>query len=213
MTRKNLHQSLLASTVIAGMVWATPAFAQDPAVTAAPQDQTAATQEQAPAETQEAPAPTPEAEQAETRDIVVTGTRIVSPNITSLAPVQVVGETEIDQAGALNIQEVLLENPVFGTPGLSRTNSAFLTSGAGVATVDLRDLGSDRTLVLINNRRVVAGLPGSATVDLNVIPTQFIERVDILTGGASSLYGSDAVSGVVNFIYKRNFSGLLAEGQ
>lgn len=213
MTRKNLHQSLLASTVIAGMVWATPAFAQDPAVTAAPQDQTAATQEQAPAETQEAPAPTPEAEQAETRDIVVTGTRIVSPNITSLAPVQVVGETEIDQAGALNIQEVLLENPVFGTPGLSRTNSAFLTSGAGVATVDLRDLGSDRTLVLINNRRVVAGLPGSATVDLNVIPTQFIERVDILTGGASSLYGSDAVAGVVNFLYKRNFEGILAEGQ
>jgi iron complex outermembrane receptor protein len=108
---------------------------------------------------------------------------------------------------------VLLKNPVFGTPGLSRTNSAFLTSGAGVATVDLRDLGSDRTLVLINGRRVVSGLTGSSTVDLNVIPTQFVERVDILTGGASSLYGSDAVAGVVNFLYKRNFTGLLAEGQ
>ncbi len=67
--------------------------------------------------------------------------------------------------------------------------------------------------MLINNRRVVGGFGGSPIVDLNVIPTQFIERIDILTGGASSLYGSDAVAGVVNFIYKRNFEGLLMEGQ
>ena len=79
--------------------------------------------------------------------------------------------------------------------------------------VDLRDLGSNRTLVLINSRRVVGGFGGSPIVDSNVIPTQFIERIDILTGGASSLYGSDAVAGVVNFIYKRNFEGLLMEGQ
>src|SRR3546814_1565796 len=83
----------------------------------------------------------------------------------------------------LNIQELLLENPVFGTPALSRTNSAFLTSGTGVATIDLRDLGSDRTLVLINGRRVVGSLAGSAIVDLNVIPTQFIQQADVLTGG------------------------------
>ena len=67
--------------------------------------------------------------------------------------------------------------------------------------------------MLINNRRVVGGIAGSPIVDLNDIPTQFIERIDILTGGASSLYGSDAVAGVVNFIYKRNFEGLLMEGQ
>ena len=145
--------------------------------------------------------------------IIVTGSRIASPTITAVSPVQVIGADQIAQTGATNIQDVLLQNPAFGTPGLSRTNSAFLTSGTGAATVDLRDLGSDRTLVLINGRRVVAGLPGSATVDLNVIPTQFIERVDILTGGASSLYGSDAVAGVVNFILKDNFQGIDANAQ
>ncbi|HEX8388884.1 MAG TPA: TonB-dependent receptor plug domain-containing protein, partial [Sphingomonas sp.] len=146
-------------------------------------------------------------------DVVVTGSRIQSATITSVSPVQVVSDVQIDQAGVSNIQDLLLENPVFGTPTLSRTNTAFLTSGTGAATVDLRNLGTDRTLVLINSRRVVAGLPGSATVDLNVIPQQFIQRIDILTGGASSLYGSDAVAGVVNFIYKDDFEGVEANGQ
>ena len=209
-------RSLLSTTVIAGMVYAAPAFAQEvqdpppgadapPVVQTAPIDQTAAQQE--------SPADSPAVVPAEDPEIVVTGSRIASPNITSLSPVQVVGEAEIDQAGAINVQEVLLDNPVFGTPALGRTNSAFLTQAAGTATVDLRDLGSDRTLILINSRRVVPGVPGSSIVDLNVIPTQFVDRIDILTGGASSLYGSDAVAGVVNFIYKRNFSGILAEGQ
>ncbi len=145
--------------------------------------------------------------------IIVTGSRIASATVESAAPLQLVDEGAIDDAGITNVQELLLENPVFGTPALSRTNSAFLTSGTGTATVDLRDLGSDRTLVLINGRRVVSSLAGSATVDLNVIPTQFVERVDILTGGASSLYGSDAIAGVVNFVYKQNFEGLEATAQ
>lgn len=145
--------------------------------------------------------------------IIVTGSRIASPTIDSAAPLQIVDDQVIDDAGVTNIQELLLENPVFGTPALSRTNSAFLTSGTGVATVDLRDLGSDRTLVLINGRRVVASLAGSATVDLNVIPTQFVERIDILTGGASSLYGSDAIAGVVNFLYRTDFEGIEASAQ
>lgn len=145
--------------------------------------------------------------------IIVTGSRIASPLATSVSPVQVIGAQAIQQAGVTNVQEILLENPAFGSPGLARTNSAFLTSGTGAATVDLRNLGSDRTLVLINGRRVVAGLPGSATVDLNMIPSQFIQRIDILTGGASSLYGSDAVAGVVNFIYKDNFEGVDANAQ
>ena len=145
--------------------------------------------------------------------IVVTGSRIASATVESAAPLQIVTAESIDDAGVTNVQELLLENPVFGTPGLSRTNSAFLTSGTGVATVDLRDLGSDRTLVLVNGRRVVSSLAGSATVDLNVIPTQFVDRIDILTGGASSLYGSDAVAGVVNFVYKKNFEGIEANAQ
>ena len=145
--------------------------------------------------------------------IVVTGSRIASPQAETNAPLQVVGAADIDQSGVTNVQELLLKNPAFGTPALSRTNSAFLTSGTGVATVDLRNLGSNRTLVLVNGRRVVSSLSGSSTVDLNVIPTQFLERVDVLTGGASSLYGSDAVAGVVNFVYKRDFQGLEGNAQ
>lgn len=145
--------------------------------------------------------------------IVVTGSRIASPTLVSASPLQIMSAQEIDDSGVANVQEILLKNPVFGTPTLSRTNSNFLTSSVGVATVDLRNLGTDRTLVLVNGRRFVAGVPSSATVDLNTIPTQFIERIDILTGGASSIYGSDAVAGVVNIIYKDNFEGLEATGQ
>ena len=187
MSKKLIRESLLATTVIAGMVFASPAYAQDVTTTG-------------------------EATEAQVRDIVVTGTRIVSPNIVSLQPIQVVSEAEIDESGAINIQEVLVQNPAVAASA-TRTNTAFGTSGGGAVTVALRDLGSDRTLVLINSRRVVAGFPGTATVDLNVIPTQFIERIDILTGGASSLYGSDAVAGVINFIYKKNFEGVSLEGQ
>jgi outer membrane receptor protein involved in Fe transport len=179
-----------ASVALGISLAASPAFAQD--------------------ETAE---PAAEGEATEVRAIVVTGSRIASAEVASPAPLQIVNEQLIEDSGVINIQELLLENPVFGTPALSRTNAAFLTSGTGVATIDLRDLGSDRTLVLINGRRVVSSLPGSATVDLNVIPTQFLQQVDILTGGASSLYGSDAVAGVVNFIYKTDFEGIDANAQ
>ncbi|MFT6609711.1 MAG: outer membrane receptor protein involved in Fe transport, partial [Qipengyuania sp.] len=185
--------ALFTSAGIAALAISTPVFAQDA------DDSIVDEQVEA--------APTPG------NAIIVTGSRIASPTVESPAPLQIVDSQVIDDAGVTNIQEVLLENPVFGTPTLSRTNSAFLTSGTGVATVDLRDLGSDRTLVLINGRRVVGSVAGSATVDLNVIPTQFIERVDILTGGASSLYGSDAIAGVVNFVYKTDFEGVEANAQ
>lgn len=145
--------------------------------------------------------------------IVVTGSRIASPTVESAAPLQIIDSQSIADSGITNVQELLLENPAFGTPTFSRTNSAFLTSGTGVATVDLRDLGSDRTLVLVNGRRVIGGVPGTAIVDLNTIPTQFVERVDVLTGGASAIYGSDAVAGVVNFVYRRDFEGIEANAQ
>lgn len=191
------RQRLLATTLLAGVaVFAAPAHAQS---TAAPVAAGGTVD--------------PEADTPSNETIVVTGSRIASPTITSVSPVQVVSEAQIQQAGITNVQELLLENPAFGSPALARTNTAFLTSGTGVATVDLRNLGTDRTLVLVNGRRVVAGLPGSATVDLNVIPAQFIQRIDVLTGGASSLYGSDAVAGVVNFIYKDDFQGIDANAQ
>ncbi len=146
-------------------------------------------------------------------EVVVTGSRILSPNLDSPSPVQSITAENLESTGALNVQDVLLKNPTMGTPTLSRTNSAFLTSGAGVATVDLRNLGIDRTLTLIDGRRFVSGLPGSAAVDYNTIPAQFIERIDVLTGGASAVYGSDAVAGVVNIILKKDFEGIAFDGQ
>lgn len=145
--------------------------------------------------------------------IVITGSRLKSENLTSVSPLQTISSEDITASGATNLQELLLENPTFGSPAISRTNSNFSTTSAGVALVDLRNLGSDRTLVLVNGRRMISGVPGSQSVDLNTIPTQFIEKVEILTGGASSVYGSDAVAGVVNLIMKTDYEGLLVETQ
>jgi outer membrane receptor protein involved in Fe transport len=145
--------------------------------------------------------------------VEVTGSRIASPNAESPSPLQVLSAADIAASGATNLQQVLLENPTMGSPAISRTNSAFQTASVGVATVDLRNLGTSRTLVLVNGRRFVSGIPGESAVDLNSIPTDFIERVELLTGGASAAYGSDAVAGVVNIITKRNFNGLMLDAQ
>ena len=145
------------------------------------------------------------------QQVLVTGSRIASPNADSPSPLQVLTAADIAASGATNIQELLLKNPTMGTPTISRTNSNFSTSSAGVSTIDLRNLGTNRTLVLLNGRRYVSGVPGDTAVDLNTIPTDFIERVELLTGGASATYGSDAVAGVVNIILKKNFQGVLID--
>lgn len=205
-----IRNRLLASSLLASVGFvATPAFAQSAETNQ--QEETADIGDPASRLCAENPN-SPDCANSGTA-IVVTGSRIASPTLTATQPLQVVDAQDIDDSGVVNLQSVLLENPAFGTPGVSRTNSNFSTSSVGVATVDLRNLGSDRTLVLVNSRRFVAGIPSSATVDLNTIPTQFIERVDILTGGASSVYGSDAVAGVVNIIYKTDFEGIEASGQ
>jgi iron complex outermembrane receptor protein len=140
--------------------------------------------------------------------IEVTGSRILSVGAESPSPLQVIGGADIAAAGVTNIQEILLKNPTFGTPTISRTNSNFSTASAGVATIDLRNLGTARTLVLVNGRRMVSGVPGDTAVDMNSIPTDFIEKVEIMTSGASATYGSDAVAGVVNIILKKDFKGV-----
>lgn len=139
--------------------------------------------------------------------IVVTGSRIRSPTLTSPSPIQVVTAQDIENTGLIDVQEVLQQNPAVGNPGASRTQNTFGTS-PGRSTVNLRNLGPSRTLVLIDGRRSVAGVPGSSVVDLAMIPAAFVERVDVLTGGASAVYGSDAIAGVVNFIYKKDFDGI-----
>src|SRR5687767_8190052 len=139
------------------------------------------------------------AEPAAGGEIIVTGSRIARPELTSNVPVAVIGAQDLQRDAAINVQDALQELPQVGV-GSSRTNTNFLTSGNGVATVNLRNLGSSRTLVLVNGRRFVAGIAGTSAVDLNNIPTDFIQRVEVVTGGASAVYGSEAIAGVVNFI-------------
>lgn len=144
--------------------------------------------------------------------IVVTGSRIARPDLSASVPVAVVSQEKIQQTGAANIQDVLAELPAVGQ-NISRTSSNFSTTGNGQATVNLRNLGSSRTLVLVNGRRFVAGLPGTSIVDLNTIPTDLIKEVQVVTGGASAVYGSEAIAGVVNFILDDEFQGLRFHGQ
>jgi iron complex outermembrane receptor protein len=152
------------------------------------------------------------AQEAKLEQVLVTGTRITTAGLGLPAPSRIATADDIDATGVANIQDLLAQYPSIGTPS-NRTNENFRTDSAGVATVDLRNLGVQRTLVLVNGRRFVAGIPGSSTVDLNSIPQQFIERVDVISGGASAVYGSDAVAGVVNVIYRTDFEGVEIDAQ
>ncbi len=144
--------------------------------------------------------------------IIVTGSRIARPDLTASVPVAVVSQERIVQSGAANIQDVLADLPSVGQ-NISRSSSNFSTTGNGVATVNLRNLDEVRTLVLVNGRRFVPGLPGESTVDLNTIPTDLIKQIDIITGGASAVYGSEAIAGVVNFVLDDKFTGLRLRAQ
>ena len=144
-------------------------------------------------------------------EIVVTGSRIKrADNISSPTPMVTLGETQIEETGSVNVYDILNELPQAGE-GISRGNTNFTVGSSGLQTVNLRGLGSGRTLTLVNGRRWVGGVPGTGTVDLNSIPTDLIERLEVITGGASSVYGSDAVAGVVNIILKDDFEGLSIE--
>ncbi|MEJ2445970.1 MAG: TonB-dependent receptor, partial [Exilibacterium sp.] len=149
----------------------------------------------------------------ELEEVVVTGSRIARTNLTASTPINLIDADAIVNSGAINISEVLQTQPATGVATFSSTVGNFDVNNSGVNTVDLRNLGEDRTLVLVNGRRFVAGVPGSQNVDLNSIPTQFIERVEVITGGASAVYGSDALAGVVNFILKKDYEGFEISGQ
>ncbi len=149
------------------------------------------------------------AQAGETGEIVVTGSRIANPNLTSTSPLTVVSAAEMKLQGATRIEDVMNSLPqVFASQNSTDANGA-----SGIATVDLRGLGTSRTLVLVNGRRLVPGDVSGPAADLNFIPTTLIQRVEVLTGGASSVYGSDAVSGVVNFIMNKDFEGVQLDGQ
>jgi iron complex outermembrane recepter protein len=177
----NLLKLSAAPVALGAALMATSAFAQD----ALPQDA---------------------AEAEETGDvIIVTGTRIQSPNLTAAAPVTAVTAADIKLSGTGKVEDILNS-----LPQVFAAQSSTLSNGAtGTATVDLRGLGSARTLVLINGRRLMTGDPNSTSsaADLNFIPASMVKRVDVLTGGASATYGADAVAGVVNFIMDTDFQG------
>jgi len=149
----------------------------------------------------------------EVAEVVVTGTRIPSPNLESVSPVTAVSAAEIKATGVTRVEDMINSLPqAFAAQGSSVSNGS-----TGTATVSLRGLGATRTQVLIDGRRLMPGTPNtlgaSLAADINFIPSALIERVDVLTGGASAVYGADAVGGVVNFIMSRNFEGVRVDAQ
>jgi outer membrane receptor protein involved in Fe transport len=146
------------------------------------------------------------------QEVVVTGSRIAVPNQTSISPVTFVSAVDIQQTGLTRIEDVLNQLPqVFADQ-----SSAISNGSNGTATVNLRGLNTKRTLVLVDGDRLGYGDPrsGGAGSDINMIPTELIDSVEVLTGGASSVYGADAVAGVVNFKLNDHFEGvkLVADG-
>jgi len=137
-------------------------------------------------------------------EITVTGSLIPRPSTEAMSPVSTIEPEELTYSGVTRIEDLVAQMPqVFASQNATVANGA-----SGTATVALRHMGSVRTLVLINGRRTVPGDAWSIAPDLNFIPSAMVKRVDILTGGASTVYGSDAVAGVVNFVLDTDFTGV-----
>ena len=145
--------------------------------------------------------------------ITVTGSRIARTELVSVSPITVIDQAAIDISGATNVATFLNELPSSGVPGSVDTSTNFRTTTTGLNTLDLRNLGTQRTLVLVNGRRHIGGVAGSPTVDVSMIPVHLVERVEVVTGGASVAYGSEAIAGVINFIMKDDFEGVQINGR
>lgn len=191
--RKNKHIWLMATSLVSGLtVAALPAHAID-----APQAE---------------PSATSEASNMGTGEIIVTGSRAAVNGFSAPSAVSVIGSDIIQARAPTTIADVLQQEPAFKatrSPGGNANNF----SSPGQSTADLRGLGGQRTLVLVDGSRVVPQAPAvttgaPVTTDLNVIPTNMIDRVEVVTGGASAQYGSDAVAGVVNILLKKKMQGL-----
>jgi outer membrane receptor protein involved in Fe transport len=146
---------------------------------------------------------------AQDDEIIVTGSRIPQANAISASPVTTIGNVEFDIRGTTRVEDLTNTLPqVFAAQGANTSNGA-----TGTAQVSLRGLGSTRTLVLVNGHRLQYGSAISSAPDLNQIPGALVERVEVLTGGASAAYGSDAIAGVVNFLMIQDFEGVRIDGQ
>jgi iron complex outermembrane receptor protein len=203
--KTSLRHQLLASSVLVGVALAiSPADAREAAAPAAA----------APAQDQVAPAPlpTPTPTADETKDVIVTGSHIRRPNFDTPQSVNVITRDDRILSGSRSIADALQSSVI--TSGTSQINGAFLgfvsEGGAAAETVGLRGLGSSRTLVLLNGRRLApAGVgPQLVSADLNTLPSALVARVDVLRQGASSVYGSDAIAGVINIITDTKVNGV-----
>lgn len=192
MTIRTTRQRLLQTTFIGGAL-AAVAFTPGMAAAQVAPLQDAPTQEQT----------------AQVSDIVVTGSRITRQDYQSASPIVTVSQEDFQATGAVTIDALVNDLPQF-VPSVNQTSNN--PSNGGQANVNLRGLGTNRTLVLVNGRRLISPNSGGA-VDLNVLPTALIRNVEVISGGASAAYGSDAVAGVANFILDTRFEGVRMDAQ
>ena len=142
-------------------------------------------------------------------EVVITGTRLTKSNLSSAVPMIQIGAQEIDNRGVARVEDI-----VNILPNVFVAQTSEVANGAsGTSNLNLRGLGAVRTLVLLDGKRMPFGSPFSAAPNTDFVPSQLVERVDVLTAGASAVYGSDAVGGVVNFITKRDFEGIELDAQ
>ena len=206
-----IFTSVSAISLFPAAALAQPADAADASATAQPADAAAQPADAAqPSTVTDAAQPAAQGETA----IVVTGSRIRRPNLESTVPVTSIGGEELFQTGDISVGDTLNQLPSLHST-FSQSNSTRFLGTAGLNLLDLRGLGSQRTLVLVNGRRHVGGdiLNTATSVDINTIPTDLIQRVDVVTGGDSAVYGSDAIAGVVNFVLRQDYQGLMVRGQ
>lgn len=214
--------ALYRRCLLTGTALCLGAVAAEAQTLAAPPSSSGASRDtaQGTARTQQPPSSAHEtASEPDGNEIVVTGSRIARAEFAAPNPITSFSAAAIQQSGNTNITNFLERVPALtGSRDFTQTsggNAVYSNpfGAAGLNELNLRNLGTNRTLVLVNGRRHVAGEANSAAVDINSIPTDLIERVDVLTGGASAVYGADGVSGVINFILKRDFDGIAARGQ
>jgi len=191
---KKSRLMIAGSAISLALFAAMPSFAQD------------SQSDEAAEETDEAE------EEGPAQPILVTGSRIARPTLQSAVPLTSVTVEDLTGTGEVSLGDALNDLPSLRSTFSSGNSSRFIGT-AGLSLLDLRGLGTDRTLVLVNGRRHVTSTPGDNGFDVNTIPTDLVDRIDIVTGGNSAIYGSDAVAGVVNFIMKRDYDGIAARAQ
>jgi iron complex outermembrane recepter protein len=144
---------------------------------------------------------------ADIQEVLVTGSRIPQDASSAPMPLTAIDQAYIADTGSENVADAIVQLPSVAV-GQGLSNSQQLVVGAGLSLVSLRGLGTARTLVLVDGRRQVSGSPLSAAVDLNTIPAELVDRVEVVTGGTSAIYGADAIGGVINIILKKHFEGV-----